>query len=62
MVWIKWLGLGLGVLALVVVGLNVYGTWRWAGRTEALVARLQAGRVAAAPGRYDARELERARP
>ncbi len=56
--WIKWLGLGLGVLAVVVVALNTFGTWRWAAHTQALVSRLEAGRVAVVPGRYDSRELE----
>jgi hypothetical protein len=58
MVWIKWLGMGLGVLAVVVVGMNAYGTWRWATSTQALISRLQAAHVATATSRYDARELE----
>jgi hypothetical protein len=39
MTWIKWLGLALGVFAVVVVGLNVYGAWRWGSATGVLVSR-----------------------
>jgi len=58
MAWIKWLGLALGVLAVVVVGLNAVGAWRWAGKTRALMAALETARVAPTPARFDARELE----
>lgn len=55
---IKWLGLALGVLAIVAAGLNAYGAWRWAGGTRTLISRLEAARVAPASTRYDERELE----
>lgn len=58
MSWIKWLGLVVGVLAVAVVGLNAYGSWRWAGSTRALNSRLEAARVPALPTRYDVRELD----
>lgn len=60
MVWMKGLGLALGLLVVMVVGLNAFGTWRWAGSTRALVSRLEAGRVApaTAQARYSPRELE----
>lgn len=61
MVWVKWLGLALGllVLALVValVGLNALGRWHWAGKTRALLAQMEAAREPAAPARYKASEL-----
>jgi hypothetical protein len=58
MVWIKWLAIGLAVLALLVVVLGAIGTSRWAARTRALNERLDAARLPIAPARYDAsREL-----
>lgn len=56
--WMKWVGLLLGLLAVAVVGLNVLGEWRWASGTRALMAQLDAARVAPAPARYNARELD----
>jgi hypothetical protein len=59
-----WLGVAGAVLAMAAVGLTVFGENRWAGRTAALQARLEAGRVDGRPGatplptRYDTRELE----
>ena len=58
MVWIKWLGLAIVLLAVLAGGLNAYGAWRWAAGTRALMARLEATRVAPVPARYDARELD----
>jgi hypothetical protein len=58
MAWLNWLGPLLGSLLLAMVGLNAYGTWRWAGRTRALMSRLEAARMAPAPARYDARDLD----
>ncbi len=58
MAWIKWLSLGLGVLAVLAVGLNAYGAWRWAAGTQALVSRLQATGVATATHHCNASELE----
>lgn len=58
MLWIKWLGLVLFVLVLLAIALNLYGTWRWAGRTHALVSRLEASRSIVTPSHYDASALE----
>jgi hypothetical protein len=58
MVWIKWLGIALGVLMIVVVLLHAYGGWRWVGNTRDLISRMEAARVAPASTRYDERELE----
>ena len=57
MAWIQWLGLLMASLAVLLGGLYAYGAWRWARATRALMARLEATRVAPAPTRYNAREL-----
>lgn len=58
MVWIKWAALVFAALAAFVAAVVAYGTWRWAARARALVERIEAARVTAAPARYDAaREL-----
>ena len=56
--WMKWLGLLVATLTVLVVGLMAYGSWRWNERSTALLARLEAARVPHAVTRYDARELE----
>ena len=53
----KWLGLGVATLTVLVVGLTAYGSWRWNEGSAALLARLEAARVPHAVARYDAREL-----
>ena len=58
MVWMKWLGLLLATLTVLVVGLMAFGSWRWNEGTTALLARLEAARVPHAVARYDAHELE----
>ena len=58
MVWMKWLGLLLATLTVLVVGLMAYGSWRWNEGTTALLARLEAARLPHAVARYDAHELE----
>ena len=58
MVWMKWLGLLVATLTVLVVGLMVYGSWRWNKGTTALLARLEAARVPHVMARYDPRELE----
>ena len=30
--WLKWLGLALGVLAVIGLGAAVYGSWRWGAK------------------------------
>lgn len=46
-------GIAAGVLAL-----QGLGRWRWSARTRALLERLEAARVRAAPERFDPRELD----
>ena len=53
----KWLGLVVATLTVLVVGLMTYGSWRWKEGSTALLARLEAARVPHAVTRYDAREL-----
>jgi hypothetical protein len=55
---LQWFGLALGVGALAVGGLLVYGSLRWNGLTQELMLRLEAARVAPHPTRFDARELQ----
>jgi hypothetical protein len=57
MVWMKWLGLLVATLTVLVVGLVAYGSWRWNESTKALLARLEAASVPHAVVRYDAREI-----
>lgn len=57
MVWLKWLGLFVAALTVLVVGLLTYGSWRWSERSTALLARLEAARMPHAVARYDSREL-----
>jgi hypothetical protein len=56
--WMKWLGLLMAALTLLVVGLMAYGSWRWNERTATLLAKLEAARVPHAVVRYDPRELD----
>jgi hypothetical protein len=58
MVWIKWLLLMVGLLAVVGMGVAAYGASRWAKGTRVLLTRLDAAAVQSSPARYDARELE----
>ncbi len=64
MTTLLWLGIAGVVLVLAAVGLTVFGEHRWAARTTALQAGLEAGRVdgkagtTPLPTRYDTRELE----
>jgi hypothetical protein len=59
MTWVKWAALFAAVLAISMVALSAFGTWRWALSTQALLDRLEAARVPIAPSRYDeARELD----
>ena len=58
MAWMKWLGLLVATLAVLVVGLTAYGSWRWNQGSAALLARLEAARQPHAVARYDTRELE----
>lgn len=58
MTWLTWLFPIVAALALIFVGLNVVGGMRWTGATQAILARLEAKRLPAAPARYDPREIE----
>ena len=64
MTWWLWLGLILCLLGLAGLGLSYCGQRRWAGSAQALLRKLEAGRMdgqrdaAAPPARYDVRELE----
>ena len=72
MTWLLWLGLILCLLAVAAAGLSAYGEHRWAGATQPLLGKLEAGRRdgtksgrqsgqqndATPPTRYDARELD----
>ena len=53
----KWLGLAVVTVTVLVAGLMAYGSWRWQEGSTALLARLEAARVPLAVARYDAREL-----
>ena len=56
--WMKWLGLLMATLTVLVVAVIAYGSWRWNERSTELLARLEAARVPNAVARYDAREPE----
>ena len=58
MVWMKWLGLLVATLTVLVMGLAAYGSWRWKEASAALLARLEAARVPHGVVRYDRRELD----
>jgi hypothetical protein len=58
MVWMKWLGLVLGALAIIALGIAAYGSWRWQEGSRAILSRLEAARTPLPTQRYDARELE----
>ena len=60
MVWLKGFALLVALLAIAAAGLSAWGARRWSASTQALTARLEAGRlpaVAAIPTRYDPREM-----
>ncbi|MEO8015221.1 MAG: DUF6544 family protein [Polaromonas sp.] len=52
-----WTALGLGLVGATGIGLVVLGSSRWQAATQAQMALLEAGRVPAPAGRYDAREI-----
>lgn len=57
MSWVKWTAAAIALPVVLLVALNVLGQFRWRGLTEELNRRLEAGRLAPTPARYDAREL-----
>ena len=58
MTWLKWLGFVVATLAVLVVALTAYGSWRWNQGSAAFLARLEAARQPHAVARYDAREID----
>jgi hypothetical protein len=58
MVWMKWIGLLVATLTVLVVCLMAYGSWRWNEGSTALLARLEAARLPHAVVRYDPREIQ----
>ena len=56
--WMKWLGLFVVTLTVLVAGLMAYGSWRWNERSTTLIEKLVAARLPHAVVRYDARELQ----
>jgi hypothetical protein len=52
--WIKWFAIIFGVLALVGIGVTLYGSAQWAKSTKALLDRLETSRTTEATRRYDA--------
>ena len=58
MTWIAWIALGVGVLLVAVVALVLIGNVRWASSTKVQAfALLEAARMPAPAGRYNAREI-----
>ena len=55
---ITWTALGFGLVVAAGIGLSVLGSSRWQAATQAQMALLEAARVQAPAGRYDAREIE----
>lgn len=55
--WMWWMAVAFVALLAVFALLAAFGAWRWNAGTSALIARLEAARLPAAPARYDA-ELE----
>lgn len=58
LIWLKWLGLLLGVLVVAGAGAAAFGSWRWGESTKALLAGLEAARTPLAVARYDTHELD----
>lgn len=56
--WIGWTALGIGSSVAAVAGLVTFGSSRWVSATQAQMALLEAARVPASDGRYNASEIE----
>ena len=56
--WVGWTVLGIGCLAAAITGLAAFGSSRWGNATQSQMALLEAARVLAPAGRYDAREID----
>ena len=55
---LKWFGIAVGIVALVAIGLTLYGAVRWERQTGKLLDQLESAHLPPATPRYDARELE----
>ena len=55
---LTWTALGSGLVVAAGIGLVVFGRSRWAGATQAQMAKLEAAMLAVPAGRYDVREIE----
>jgi len=55
---ITWTALGFGLVVATGIGLIALGSSRWQASTQAQMALLEAARVPAPSGRYDAREID----
>jgi len=56
--WTLWAALGLGCSVAIVAGLVAYGSARWGSATQTQTALLEAARLPAPAGRYNASEIE----
>ena len=56
--WIGWSALGIGLLVAAAAGLAAFGSSRWAGATQVQMTQLEATKLPAPAGRYDAREID----
>ncbi|MFZ6757576.1 DUF6920 family protein [Undibacterium sp. Ji50W] len=59
MTWIIWVLLALVSAAAIVAGLAAYGAARWAGKTRALLLRLENTRLSVIPLSYDVQEIDK---
>ncbi len=57
MAWIKWLLIALGLIALLLLALAAYGSYRWGKSTQALLTRLEAARTTPSAMRFHAAQL-----
>ena len=55
--WIGWTALGIAITVATFIGLVAFGSSRWQAATRAQMALLEAARLSAPVGRYDAREI-----
>ena len=58
MIQVKWFSLAVAVLVALVIGVMVYGSWRWAHEARAMLALLEGARIPATRARYNASELD----
>ncbi|MEP6722103.1 MAG: DUF6544 family protein, partial [Variovorax sp.] len=56
--WMGWTAAGIGLLLAAGAGLAAFGSSRWASATQLKMALLEAARLPAAAGHYDAREID----